>query len=135
MMDKLKVLTGNIFKKNIFSKNIFSKNIFGDSENIFGENILGENFFGQNIFGPPITLPCPTYNHHLFTPPSSVIFKDECYGRTKDELTDRTHTRIVSFIVLDINKWIKINTEESMSIVPVGNKVCCCRNGRVTSTI
>ena len=81
---------------------IFSKNIFGDSENIFGENILGENFFGQNIFGPPITLPCPTYNHHLFTPPSSVIFKDECYGRTKDELTDRTHTRIVSFIVLDM---------------------------------
>ena len=64
---------------------------------------MGENFFGQNIFGPPITLPCPTYNHHLFTPPSSVIFKDECYGRTKDELTDRTHTRIVSFIVLDID--------------------------------
>ena len=95
---------GNIFGKNIFSKNIFSKNIFGDSENIFGENILGENFFGQNIFGPPITLPCPTYNHHLFTPPSSVIFKDECYGRTKDELTDRTHTRIVSFIVLD-DSW------------------------------
>ena len=63
---------------------------------------MGENFFGQNIFGPPITLPCPTYNHHLFTPPSSVIFKDECYGRTKDELTDRTHTRIVSFIVLDL---------------------------------
>ena len=110
MMDKLKVLTGNIFKKNIFSKNIFSKNIFGDSENIFGENILGENFFGQNIFGPPITLPCPTYNHHLFTPPSSVIFKDECYGRTKDELTDRTHTRIVSFIVLD-----KYNTTSNMN--------------------
>ena len=31
-----------------------------------------------------------------------MIFEVECYGRTKDELTDRTHTRIVSFIVLDV---------------------------------
>ena len=29
-----------------------------------------------------------------------MIFEVECYT-TKDELTDRTHTRIVSFIVLD----------------------------------
>ena len=35
----------------------------------------------------------------------SVIFEDECYGRTKDELTDRTHTHIVSFIVLDCSQF------------------------------
>ena len=33
-----------------------------------------------------------------------MIFEVKCYGRTKDELTDRTHTRIVSFIVLDYHQ-------------------------------
>ena len=31
-----------------------------------------------------------------------MIFEVECDKRTNEGLTDRTHTRIVSFIVLDI---------------------------------
>ena len=89
----------SIFSEIIFCENIFSGNIFG---RIFFRCIFGQNIFGENIFGP---LPCLTYNPHLFSPPSSVIFEDECYGRrTKrnEGLTDRTeHTMIVPFIVLD----------------------------------
>jgi len=92
----------NIFGKYIFDENIFTKNIFEKifSKNIFGGNIFVNNIFGKNIFFfyPSSWLP---YKQPLpLLSSSSVIFEVEC--DTTNELTDRTDTMIVPFIVLDI---------------------------------
>ena len=68
----------------------------------FWQKYFWRKFFQQKYFfsyPSPIWLP---YKQPLpLLSSSSVIFEVECYVRTKDELTDRMHTRIVSFIVLD----------------------------------
>ena len=38
-----------------------------------------------------------------------MIFEVKCDEERTNELTDRTHTRIVSFIVLDLRKWEERN--------------------------
>ena len=83
-----------------FLTKIFLLNCF------YGENILDKNIFSENIFGKiflalpsncPLSLAQPPL---LLTPLISDFWR--CVLRTKNEgLTDRTHTRIVSFIVLD----------------------------------
>ena len=38
-----------------------------------------------------------------------MIFEVECDTTKQNELTDRTHTRIVSFIVLDMGNFVKLH--------------------------
>ena len=82
-------------------KNIFGENIF--LKNSFVENIFGKNMFGKNIY----FLPFPHLTALQTTPTSSQLlisdFEVQCDRRNKltDSRTGRTHTRIVSFIVLD----------------------------------
>ena len=102
----------NIFDKNIFGENVFDKNIFGENildENIFGENIFGENIFVNNIFGKNIFfLPFLHLTSLQTTPTSSQLLVSDFWSwvwhNETNELTDRTHTHIVSFIVLDLEK-------------------------------
>ena len=47
---------------------------------------------GKGLYNPPPT---------QLPPPLTSYLKLRGGGQTEDELTDRTHTRIVSFIVLD----------------------------------
>ena len=72
-------------------------------KNIFFRNIFVENIWNENIFGPPIPYyPPPMYNTQVATS-SYLLFEFEGGGtnETNKGLTDWTHTRIVSFIVLD----------------------------------
>ena len=99
--------------KKYFCNKIFLKNIFG--ENIFRENICDKNIFDNNIFLEkdltfPPCYPPPPYNSQPLLP---LIWS---WGGGRNELTDRTHTRIVSFIVLDRNL---------LQQFLVSPKVCC----------
>ena len=73
------------------------QNIFG--ENIFDKNICAENIFGNNIFfGKGFDFPSL-----LFTPNIQLTSYLKLRGgrNKRNKLTDRTHTHIVSFIILD----------------------------------
>ena len=97
MMDKLKVLTGNIFKK------IFLAKIFLVTVKIFLEKIFWVKIFLVKIF---LALPLLslaqhttiTSSHH---PHQWFLKMSVTDGRRTNLRTGRTHTRIVSFIVLD----------------------------------
>ena len=83
-MIKIYVL-GKIFDKNICSEFFLAK--------IFWTKIFLAKIFLAKYFQPSLlTAHSPLPNPHFFSPPSSVIFEDVCYGRrTKDLRTGRTH--------------------------------------------
>ena len=85
-------------------KKFFSENIF--AENIYAKNISTKNISTKNIFfgGEKGTLLSTPYT----TPTSSYLLFEVEGGDKCNELTDRTHTRIVSLIVLDYHGKIYI---------------------------
>ena len=73
-------------------------------ENIFDKNIFAKHIFlNKKIFFPIFFSPSHAAIHPLHTTPtpSYLLFEVGGGGRTNEGLTDRTHTRIVPFIVLD----------------------------------